>query len=316
VENDRLIAVALAACSPNIEYFAEQLASIRAQSYRNWRCIVTLDSPFEELAGELVLADYFGDERFAWYANSERLGVKRNFERAIQIGCGVGAWAIATCDQDDVWYVHKLATLAAALKAAPPLSVVHSDMHLLDARGGRGGSVWQTTRQRVTDASPADLLVANVVTGCSMLLDADLGRRYSRIPESFSYHDHWYAIAASCHGGVHAVQQPLLAYRQHGGNVLGAIPFEWRVDFPTVGSLGRYFASMRHAYRLLRRRTTDALDAGVPLPRNVVRRYVDGADLGLSLFARGILRAMSNPRLSRHLLFHAIGQIADLVPGS
>ena len=144
--SSRSIAIALAAYRPNIGYFAEQLASIRAQSYPTWRCIVTLDSPLAELAGERSLVEYFDDARYEWHENGDRLGFKRNFERAIQIACRRGAWAIATCDQDDARYSDKLATLAEVLAAGPPLSLVHSDMHILDERGVRGDTVWRSTR--------------------------------------------------------------------------------------------------------------------------------------------------------------------------
>ena len=311
--SSRSIAIALAAYRPNIGYFAEQLASIRAQSYPAWRCIVTLDSPLAELAGERSLVEYFNDARYEWHENGGRLGFKRNFERAIQIACRRGAWAIATCDQDDVWYSDKLATLAKVLAAGPPLSLVHSDMHILDERGVRVDTVWQSTRQVVTEATPADLLIWNFVAGSSMLLDANLARRYPSIPESFTYHDHWYALAASCHGGVHGVKRALVAYRQHGGNVHGARPFDWRVRVPTPRRLTTELASMRDAWRLLRRRTSDALAEGMPLSRGLVLRYVNGADLGLSLLGRGVVRTVSNPWLSRCLIYNAIGRMVDLV---
>ena len=47
----------------------------------------------------------------------------------------------------------------------------------------------------------------------------------TKIPAEFEYHDHWLAVVASVHGGVHAVHEPLVRYRQHGGNVVGVTPY-------------------------------------------------------------------------------------------
>lgn len=306
------VGIALAAYRPTVGYFGEQLASIVGQTHEDWFCVVTLDSPLDELRAEAALAGYLDDERFEWIENPVRLGHKKNFEHAIGRVAGRGAWAIATADQDDVWYPEKLATLVEALGRCARLSLVHSDMHVLIDGEVPAASVWRRTLQYTGDASVGDLLVANVVTGCSMLFDAELARRYGAIPDAFDFHDHWFAIAAACHGGVHAVDRPLLGYRQHGGNVVGAPEFDWSITLPEASGIGGEIAACRERWSMLRRRTIAAIDAGLPLPRGLVRRYRDGVDLGLILLARGLVRFVGNPRLARLCIRLAIGRLADV----
>lgn len=313
--NARHIVIALAAYQPDAGYFREQLASIDAQTYSNWSCVITLDSPIDQLRSLPELAGCFRDERFVWIENPIRLGHKKNFERAIEIAASRGAWAIATCDQDDVWSESKLDVLARELERLPALSLVHSDMSVLKDNAMTDESVWQRTRQGVDDSTTGDLLVANVVTGCSMLFDASLARRYPTIPDSYDYHDHWYAVAASCHGGVHPVRMKLVAYRQHARNVVGATSFDWGVSLPEVGETRDLFDAMRERWQVVRRRTIDALAAGMPLKRGVVRRYRDGRDLGVVTFFRGAILSLSNPRLSRYLIRTAIGRVLQLFTG-
>lgn len=221
----RRIGVALAAWEPHPGYFFEQLASIERQTWREWICIVTCDSSVQAIRQDHRLAPFFDNPRFLWIENERRLGHVKNFEKAVRECVRHGVDAIACSDQDDVWEADKLAVLAAELERHGPLSLVHSDMRWLDMASGepRIGlrTVWQHERRRVGCVRPKQLMVRNVVTGCSMLFDADLARRYPEIPTGVPYHDQWYGILAACHGGVHAVASPLLRYRQHGANVVG-----------------------------------------------------------------------------------------------
>ena len=217
------IGIALALFEPKPEFLIEQLASIVAQTWTAWTCIVTADSPLAELRTNPRCAPFFADARFQWHENSRRRGFLANFERAIQLCVSGQADAIACCDQDDVWEVDKLAALAAALEKVGPLALVHSDLSILSTDGTmcRGDSVWTVEQRGIAQVSPEHLLVRNVVTGCAMLFDAELARRMPMIPEAARYHDRWYALIAACHGGVHGVPKPLVRYRQHGSQAVG-----------------------------------------------------------------------------------------------
>ena len=61
--------------------------------------------------------------------NPKNLGVTKNFEQAI--GRCSGAF-IALCDQDDVWYLHKLTPLAAILSVNTSAGGVFSNADLID----------------------------------------------------------------------------------------------------------------------------------------------------------------------------------------
>src|SRR5262249_13445241 len=125
------IGIALAAYRPRPDYFAEQLASIVAQTFRDWICVITFDSPMAETRAHPLIRPFAEDSRFVWMENETRLGARDNFGKAIQTVLGLGVDAIACSDQDDRWYPDKLATEGDALRRAPSMSIVHCDMHLL-----------------------------------------------------------------------------------------------------------------------------------------------------------------------------------------
>jgi hypothetical protein len=76
------VAICLAAYQPDPRFFTEQIASIRAQTHRNWCCIVSDDSsgPDALAAMRAVLGN---DPRFRVVAHEIRLGHYGNFARAL-----------------------------------------------------------------------------------------------------------------------------------------------------------------------------------------------------------------------------------------
>lgn len=302
-----LVGIALAAYCPEPGTFREQLESIRTQTLTSWVCAVSFDSPLARLREVPELAPYFADPRFVFAENPVRLGHLGNFERAIARVAEAGVRHIACADQDDVWYPNKLEALVAAIERAPARSLVHSDMDVLVDGVALGPSVWELERRAVDRVDPASLLVRNVVTGASMLMDAALARDFPRIPAEALFHDHWYALVASCFGGVHAVHQRLHAYRQHADNVVGVRPWRGLFDGRTLEQL---LASEDEAVRNFCARLAlaqAALREGLPLPRRARTLFLGRRDGGLSLLALGVLEAR-RPSLARECVALAAGK--------
>lgn len=304
-----LIGIALAAYQPKLASFREQLASLQKQTYPSWFCVVTLDSPLAPLRAAPELADFFADRRFEWRENPTRLGHKRNFEGAIQATLAHQPRWIACSDQDDVWYPEKLAREAQRLETLPPLSLTHCDMHVMQADGSIDAkTAWQTERRGVHHAGAEHLIARNVVAGCAMLMDAELARRYPRIPEAFDYHDHWYAVVAACLGVVDALDEPLFAYRQHGGNVVGVTEFPGVLAAPPGKrwTPGVIVEKCRATWRKSRARAEAAMAAGVPLPMPA-RELWSGRGAGVRLLGMAARSYATDPALTRALLGRAVG---------
>ncbi len=137
---------------------------------------------------------------------------------------------VAFCDQDDVWLPDKLSRSRRAMTAlershaaGAPL-LVHSDLEVVDDRLGLlSPSFW---RYQKLDAATARhlnrLLVQNVVTGCTCLINRSLVERGTPVPAAAIMHDWWLALVACAFGGIGAIPRPTVRYRQHGGNDTGA----------------------------------------------------------------------------------------------
>jgi hypothetical protein len=305
------VVIALAAYRPNLTYFREQLASIAAQTSREWICVIGIDGDAEALMARPELAEHVADPRFVWRGNPERLGHRRNFERVIAAAAQMGAEYIACADQDDVWHPEKIERLLGRARSLAPLAVVHSDMQLMRDGHIEHESGWRASRQGVEYDHLWQVLVANIVTGCTMLFDAELARRYPTIPESFSFHDHWFAALAAAHGGIHRIDTPLVRYRQHADNVVGTSEFDWGVQVPGPGSWRHEIDACAERWHRVRERASDLSSVGIGLDWSSRIALVSRIDLGLLAMLRGILLMWRAPKLARYLMRLGIGKLAS-----
>lgn len=228
-----------------------QLASLRAQTHRNWRLIAYDDGSGD--ASRKILTTFAAAEPRAVIIPSTGEG-----------GTGpVAAFGAALahsdapyfmfCDQDDVWLPEKVATLLAALRdierdGAPCL--VHSDMRVVDADlNVIAGSFWAHRNLDPEAATPASLLLRNVVTGCAMMGNAALRDAMLPMPDAAMMHDWWAALIAAHSGRIAHVAQPTLLYRRHDRNVTGfARPGGAARELARFAAKDRFDLSKQRAY--------------------------------------------------------------------
>ncbi len=212
-----LIAICMATYQPPPQLLRRQLDSIRAQTHRNWICVISDDcSSAASFAG--LQEEVAGDPRFVVSRSSRRLGFYLNFERALALA-PTNADYVALADQDDVWYPDKLDALLAAIGDA---ELVYSDARVIDGDGAViSDSYWVRRRNNHTDL--LSLLVANSVTGAASLLPRRLLDDVLPFPPAqfAHFHDHWIGLVALALGDVEFVDRPLYDYVQHGDAALG-----------------------------------------------------------------------------------------------
>ena len=230
-----LIAVCMATYEPDLALFRAQIASLRAQTDRDWVCVISDDGSSRERFDALaaVVAD---DPRFTVVRSELRRGFYRNFERALELA-PPEAGLLALCDQDDRWHPEKLAVLRAALGDA---QLVYSDQRLVAADGRvLRGTLWQGRRNNHSDLT--SMLVANTITGAATLFRRDVAERALPFPETpgLQFHDHWIALVALASGEVAYVHRPLYDYVQHAGAFFGDVTHGGRGARERLGGLVR-----------------------------------------------------------------------------
>jgi len=226
--------ISVALCSYNGEAFlGEQLESIARQGRRPDELVVVDDGSEDgsvQLVREFAKAAGFPVKLII---NEENLGITKNFEKAFMNCSGD---IIVCSDQDDVWLCHKLASIEKEFVWNPPLGLVFSDAEVVDAKKRPlDFRLWQQVRftgdlqRRVRRGDGFRVILKNnVVTGATMAFS----RRYLDLllpfPDSW-LHDEWLALIVSAVARVGLIEDPLLLYRQHQHNQVGAREKTFRV---------------------------------------------------------------------------------------
>lgn len=136
------------------------------------------------------------------------------------------------CDQDDLWEPTKIEESLAEMnrleKAYPEKPVlVCTDAVCFNEKGEvTAPSFFDSQKfQDVTD-SYHKMLALNVVQGATALMNKRVLEVMTFIPKDL-FHDWWTGVIVSKYGVVSYIHKPLLRYRQHSSNVVGANDVGW-----------------------------------------------------------------------------------------
>lgn len=215
--------VVMAVYRPNEIFFQRQLESLSAQTLADWQCILVDDSG-DIHEQDRVMRYARADSRFVYERHPVRRGSVKAFETGLmQTPADVDY--VCYCDQDDLWEAHKLMEVAAYLHRHD-VALVHSDLRSIDADGNMiHPSIFHFER-RCLDHRLLYLIVRNVVTGCTAAFRRTLLDHILPFPDLGNppryHHDLWTALHAAIHGGIGVIEEPLVRYRQHNANQIGA----------------------------------------------------------------------------------------------
>ena len=208
------------------EYIREQLESLK---YTEWRLVIRDDRSSDNTA-EIVKK--FSDEveqEVIFKVNEKPSGsAKNNF--ALLINDAKESDYVMFCDQDDIWKKDKIEITFNKMKQAEerygrdfPL-LVHGDVEVIDENGNINADSMFEMSHINADSKLPQILIQNHVTGCTMMCNKKLIAGISEYASSeyIIMHDYLAALYASVFGKIEVIRKPLLSYRQHSGNSVGA----------------------------------------------------------------------------------------------
>ncbi|MBH1973926.1 MAG: glycosyltransferase [Rhodobacteraceae bacterium] len=204
-------------------HLAEQLQSYLAQDHADWDLWVSDDGSTDATGAILeAFRRAHGQDRQheVRLLNGPQRGVAANF---LSLLCHpeLPPGPVALSDQDDVWMPQKLSRALDALRQCSAVALyggqsLHTDADL---------RVIGASRPPRLPPSFRNALVQNIVSGHSATLSAgalELVRRAGP-PDGIPYQDWWlYQLISGAGGDVVIDTAPVLYYRQHGSNALGA----------------------------------------------------------------------------------------------
>ncbi|UUM30031.1 glycosyltransferase family 2 protein [Vibrio japonicus] len=216
-------------------FIEQQINSIQSSlNYQTLvRRILVVDDGSSDSTPSIVTKLMQTDSRIELHGNpGPAHGAMANFAFGLSL---TRAPYVMLCDQDDVWHPSKIDKSYKAIvdsdvnRVALP-RLVFTDKRIVDESLNELYPSFFDFRNisRQWHSSIEQLMQQNVASGCTMMLNRPLIELAMPIPNNAFMHDWWLVLVAKLKGEVIFIDEPLMDYRQHGNNTIGAQNYSWR----------------------------------------------------------------------------------------
>ena len=223
------------------KYLEEQLDSILNQTYSNYVIVARDDGSYDDTIQLLnKYAKKFTDKFHLLEQDLLNLGASDSFSYLIEYvlenkqSLGLESAYMMFCDQDDIWSLEKIhKQIDEMLKVekqqteTKPIPVlIHSNLRVVSEEKSLIAESFvhyqglEIERNRFTN-----LVISNLVTGCTAFINEALARKAVPVSKEAIMHDWWLSLVASAFGKLVFIDAPLVSYRQHDTNAIGAKEF-------------------------------------------------------------------------------------------
>ncbi|MCW3763737.1 glycosyltransferase family 2 protein [Weissella confusa] len=202
------------------KYLAQQIDSIRKQSYKNWCLMIRDDGSSDDTVK--IIEKYQSEDNRIEFLNQgaiRNVGVVRSFFELLR---ETEADFYMFSDQDDYWLPNKVElALQEILKLdnSQP-NCVYTNLQIVDKDLNGKELLLKRNWQSFTK-----VLFTNNVYGCTMMINNSLKKmvNFKQIDYQRIYmHDWWLALIAAEFGNLRFIDKATILYRQHGSNQVGA----------------------------------------------------------------------------------------------
>lgn len=204
-------------------YLKDQVESIIKQNYRNWNLYIRDDGSKDSTVD---IIKYFVQtySNIHFVEDNQNKGAALSFLYLLEV---VEADYYMFCDQDDIWLHNKIDSVLQILKNNENKNpfLVFSDAKVVDQNLNIiSNSFWKynKTPPSLIVKNPYYISVFNCAPGCTMIFNKELKKKLYDYDDNIIMHDWYIMIKALQNGIVKYSEEPLILYRQHQNNTLGA----------------------------------------------------------------------------------------------
>ena len=239
-----MISIAMATYNGE-RYIKEQLDSLIRQTYPHWHLYIHDDGSTDHTC-EIIHSFALKYPHVSILEYESQKGAKDNFLSLVK---KVEADYYLFADQDDVWHEDKLQLslnemqrLESQYPTKPlivytDLYVADSSLHIVEDSFWKMSNIHPTLLTRFQD-----LAATTPITGSTMLFNQKAKDAIVYPAIHATMHDAWITACVLRQGGlIHAIPQPLVFYRQHESNVVGAT----EIKNITLGYRLRHFKQIK-----------------------------------------------------------------------
>lgn len=196
-------------------YLKLQIQSILCQLSDSDELIISDDNSTDDTAN---IVNQYKDSRIKFILNESPAGevrkhgrVTNNFFNALKFAKGE---YIFLSDQDDIWVKNRISVCTSMLKN---YDLVMCNCEIIDEYG-------VSLRRSLWDSNPiSKYFIINIVKmpfhGCCIAFNSKVLNVAMPFPVKLISHDNWIGLLASKIGKIYFIEDPLVYYRRHSGNV-------------------------------------------------------------------------------------------------
>lgn len=247
------IAILLSTYNSSV-YLKEQLDSILFQSNKEWDLFIRDDGSTDNTLK--IIEEYSNKNPQIHFVKDKYkgLGPRDSFLYLLK---HINAEYYMFCDHDDVWLPYKIELTLEKMKLAllghPNKPVlVCSDLYVVDSNLNIiSDSLWHLCKVRpgILCRSYKYLSVCNFVTGCTMMINHVVKENVFPYPQTAPMHDFYIALCVAKLGVIEYISKPLILYRQHGTNSIGAEAYPNQVIVKKIKCFHRFISINRSLYK-------------------------------------------------------------------
>ena len=236
------------------KYIRQQLESILPQLGADDEIVIS-DDKSSDSTTEIIKG--FHDDRIKLYIHAKKESYTANFENSLFHATGD---YIYLCDQDDIWLKDKIKIEKERMEieehnnSKKPI-IIFSDLIVTDEKLNRLSDSFMSFEgiypQFLTSFN--EMGASNLTTGCTMLFNkiAKLSIQYPLTPATM--HDSWITLCAARNNGILSyISEPLIYYRQHGHNTIGAVNINTLTISYRIKHLRRVISQNKRTYLMLK----------------------------------------------------------------
>ena len=252
------------------KYIAEQLDSLLAQTFKDFRILIRDDGStdrtpeiIEEYARKYPgIIEVVHDDAVCKYH-------AKNFFQLIKYAT---ADYVMFCDQDDYWLKYKIEITRDYMKNTEKLNpnkgvLIFTGLQLVDEKLQDLDRFFCLGVTKKSYSLHDLVMKTNCVAGCTIMINRRIYENLGDYSDCINYHDHWIAMYASAYGVVQHIPMALMLYRQHNDQAIGGIsrprsamsllkqPVKNTIE--TIRKYHRNFSVSRHKYIEFRQRYSD-----------------------------------------------------------
>lgn len=228
------------------KFIAEQLDSLLAQTFKDFRVIIRDDGSTDRTPE--IIADYEARYPGIIEAVHDDVTCRSATKNFFQLMKYAKADYIMFCDQDDYWLPYKIQVSLWHMKEAERRNtgkpvLIFSGLNVTDENLNSMNRFLQFDIESSQYKNFRNLILSNTVSGCTSIINRPLYEMCSSWEEGMPFaYDSMIAVLASLCGVIEHIPAAMVLYRQHKNNTSG---------YMGVGGGGGYFSNwVKKVWRL------------------------------------------------------------------